>query len=170
LIRSNPNSQDSSGQTPSHTAAWNEQYDIVKLLLELGTDVINMRNGNEKTPLDMGLEKGNSPVFLKSAFIHPLRKSCGPRIYEIKRLVRDRADIKTELTMGDCPSSGFPGLGNSIPFASPGRRGLSRRRVHGDIRRGVWLRAALAFGCECLGWAYHRSCGPLNSLWLSQVR
>jgi len=57
----NPNSQDTDGWTPLHTAARDGRLDILKLLLESGADV-DARNGQNQTALDVALVSGNRQV------------------------------------------------------------------------------------------------------------
>lgn len=58
---SNIDSQDIQGWTPLHSAAQNEHLDVLKLLLDSGAD-IGMRNGRDKTALDIVRDSGKRDV------------------------------------------------------------------------------------------------------------
>ena len=62
------NTQNKKGKTPLHRATKLDNYNVIKVLLELGSDP-NIKDENGNTALEMALIDGNKMNFVKSLFL-----------------------------------------------------------------------------------------------------
>lgn len=107
---------DASGNTPLHHACWNEQAEVVKVLLEKDQDSINKVNDEGETPLILAVQQSNlvitqlllsagaQPECADLSGVMPLHIAAGNGdLFVAKALLAAGADIDAKTTDGQTP-------------------------------------------------------------------